>query len=784
MTTRRLGSAGKERPHEAVGPSHVVRLLAMGTVLAIASCQTTQCQQGGGPPSQPTPQLQFIQTISAGGALVESYRFDSVRRVPIPDSYSALGIPANTNVLVDHRNHRIFQISVPTGAGTSNVRAFELQPLSGLVRQTGTSTITGELIALHPGGRFLVTREPPGTADPTHSQLHARSIATGFQLSAPVTTSGPPNAKLIFSPDGTKAYMVSGSVRRNATSLLGQVDLTRCAVDANTGAIGACDTPGVTLNMQPIPATCPGGVPCVDNGYEAESLALDPQMRLLYFTAVASIARGGSISFFRETWAVRLDATGALQTAAQRLPRTGELFPDPHGLHLFLATVNKLESWAIDPASLQLADAQGASGLGEPPRIFQGPLSVDCDERGVACAVFGADRLQLFLWDAATSKYVLDTTPLPGARDNTDVWLVSGNDPVRIWPQHLVVGSRDQPRMDGILFDLLGAVQNRETQTLAVAGREDQPVETISRDANGLVCVAQIANPLGNTGPWAQAFYLNSNGSFSRSAPLPTSGGQVAIVPDPGNNGVFELLGNQRLAFSDRGDCSGGGSVLGVLFSGLAPRHLALDPLARRAYVIRQIGGELSTIPVNRFGAAAGALQPFGTVSSVPILPLGLNMVSDMKIDERGERLFITMGNRDELYIVDIDENGVPQLPARVLATGDWPGAVAISADNRNLYVYNVLDRTISRYGAAPGFAPMGTTALPTLTPPAVPAVQSSTSHYGFEVAVTGQLLYVADHDADQVQFWGINDTDGSLTLRTSLPVPHPGALYAFDRRF
>jgi 6-phosphogluconolactonase (cycloisomerase 2 family) len=775
-----------ERAELAVGPSRIVRLLGMAAVLAVASCQTTQCQQGGGSPSQATPQLQFVQTLSSGGALVESYRFDSVRRVPIPDSYSALGVVPGAKVVADHRNHRVLQVATPTGAGTSSVRAFELQPLSGLITSAGVFTINGELIALHPSGRFLVTREPGGTADPTHSQLHVRSITAGgsvFTIGAPVTTPAPPNARLIFSNDGATVYIVSGAVRRNATSLLGQVDLTKCPFDATTGAIGACDTPAVTINMQSIATTCPGGVPCVDSGYEAESLALDPQMRLLYFTAVASIARGGSITFFRETWAVRVNSNGSLPGPAQRLPRSGALFAEPHGLHLLVGTDTKLESWAIDAASLQLTDAMGGSGLGEPQRLLQGPLSVDCDQRGVACAIFGADRLQLFLWDPATLKYVRDTTPLPGASDNLDVWVVSGDDPIRIWPQNLVVGSRDQPRVDAINFDLLGAIQSRFTQSLSVQGREDQPVETIGPSSETRICVAQIPNPLSNVSAWAQSFYLSSTGTLSRADPLPTNGGQVATALDPGRRGVYELADNERLTLSNRTDCSGSSGILGASVTGLRPRNFVLDPLGRRAYVITQFGGRVTTIPLDRFRAAAG-LQPFLAGSEVQVVPVGLNLVSDMKIDERGERLFITVGSRDELYIVDLDADGVPQVPPRVLSTGDWPGAVAISRDSKNLYVYNVIDRTISHFGAAPAFADMGTTPLPALSPPAVAGVHSSTPHYGFEVASTGQLLYVADYDADQVQFWGISDTDGSLTLRSSVPMPHPGALYAFDRRF
>jgi 6-phosphogluconolactonase (cycloisomerase 2 family) len=118
----------------------------------------------------------------------------------------------------------------------------------------------------------------------------------------------------------------------------------------------------------------------------------------------------------------------------------------------------------------------------------------------------------------------------------------------------------------------------------------------------------------------------------------------------------------------------------------------------------------------------------------------------------------------------------------QVRSTGQWPAAVTISPDNRNLYVLNATGRSISRFGAAPGFAGTGTTPLPSIT--GTPQAASTEPRFGFEIASTGQLLYVSDYDADQFQFWGINETDGSLTLRTPVAMPGAGRIHAVNRRF
>jgi 6-phosphogluconolactonase (cycloisomerase 2 family) len=328
---------------------------------------------------------------------------------------------------------------------------------------------------------------------------------------------------------------------------------------------------------------------------------------------------------------------------------------------------------------------------------------------------------------------------------------------------------------------LLGAVQFRSTQSLVFPGRTVQTVETISQDRLGALCVAQRPNPISNDQPIAQRFLLGSGGVLARSPALPTAGGQTAIARDPGRNGNYEAVaGGVRL--STESDCNGFTSIVAPV-PGVTWHLLAVDPLGRHVYVMSYIDARLTVLHVNRMAAAAGVARPFGTATTVStVTPTGLLMVSDLAIDERGERLFATVANRDQLLIMNLDANGMPVLPAQVVNTGQWPAAVAISPDNRNLYVLNATGRSISRFAAAPGFAATGTTPLPTIT--GLPQAASSKPRFGFEVARTGQLLYVSDYDADTVQFWGISEPDGSLTLRTSVPMPGAGRIHAVDRRF
>jgi 6-phosphogluconolactonase (cycloisomerase 2 family) len=749
--------------------------------LVLVSCQTSQCQHTPGTPGSTLPavHVHFIQALSASGNLVESYRFDPVRKVPIPDSYSVLPTTVARR-FVDRRHQRVFHINGPGISPLVTATPYEMEPMTGLLRQSATFTIDGDIVAAHPNGSLLFTREAPDAMDPTHSRVHARQL-TGPPLAAgpAVTSLLPANASFIFSTDGAHAYVVNGSVRERPQGVTGEIFLTRCDFDIAARTFGACDTP-MSIDVQAFRGPCTGNFSCERKGYDAESLAIDPQMRLLYVTAVASIAHGGSISFNRETVAVQIGADRRLvATSTQRLPNAGAVVAEPHGKFLLVATESKLESWAIDEFTLSLSNTAGASGLGEPARTFRGPMSMDCDEGGTACAVFSSVGLQLFLWNPTTSTFAANGTPMPAGVDNVDVWLATGPNPLRVWPQDVLVGSSNEPRVDLVRFDLLGAVQNRNTLDLRVSGWPMDSVGAISPLRGGNLCVALSQDPTSNSDAFSQQV-LVSGTSMTKATGTPRSGGQRAFAREPSGSGRYELIVGVMLSAAN--DCSGSNTF--TLPVPGTPRHLAVDPLGRRLYVMSFIDGRVTVLPINRNQSAGGAARPFGTPTTVTVAPPGSGLlnISDFRIDERGERLFATIGNRDQLLIIDLDANGIPQLPAQVRNTGRWPAAVAISPDNRNLYVLNVSGRSIDRFGAAPGFVATGSTPLPAFAnTPQLPATQPRA---GLEVAATGQLLYVSDHDRNEFQLWGISDTDGSLNLRTSVPMPGSGRILAIDRRF
>lgn len=749
--------------------------------LVLVSCQTSQCQHTPGAPGSTLPavHVHFIQALSASGNLVESYRFDPVRKVPIPDSYSVLPTTLARR-FVDRRHQRVFHINGPGISPVVTATPYEMEPMTGLLRQSATFTIDGDIVAAHPNGSLLFTREAPDAMDPTHSRVHARQL-TGPPLAAgpAVISLLPANASFIFSTDGAHAYVVNGSIRELPQGVTGEIILTRCDFDIAARTFGACDTP-MSIDVQAFRGPCTGNFSCERKGYDAESLAIDPQMRLLYVTAVASIAHGGSISFNRETVAVQIGADRKLvATSTQRLPNAGAVVAEPHGKFLLVATESKLESWAIDEFTLNLSNTAGASGLGEPARTFRGPMSMDCDEGGTACAVFSSLGLQLFLWNPTTSTFAANGTPMPVGVDNIDVWLATGPNPLRVWPQDVVVGSADEPRVDLVRFDLLGAVQNRDSLNLSLQGWPMGPVEAISPERGSNICVALAEDPAASSTPFSQQV-LVSGTTLTKARATPITGMQRAFARNPAGNGNFELIGGVLLSTAT--DCSGSNRIA-VAVPG-APRHIAVDPLGRRLYVMSFIDGRLTVLPIDRLRAGTGAMNPFGSPNTVSVAPAGSGLIniSDFEIDERGKRLFATILNRDQLLIIDLDDNGTPILPAQVRSTGRSPAAVAISRDNRNLYVLNFSDHSISRFGAAPGFASTGTTPLPAVS--GIPAMPAQEPRAGLEVAITGQLLYVSDYYKGEFQIWGISDTDGSLTLRSSVPKPGPGRIQSIDRRF
>jgi len=125
------------------------------------------------------------------------------------------------------------------------------------------------------------------------------------------------------------------------------------------------------------------------------------------------------------------------------------------------------------------------------------------------------------------------------------------------------------------------------------------------------------------------------------------------------------------------------------------PRHLAFDPVvAGRLYIVNELH---STLTAAAFDAAAGALTPAETVSTLPADADVANHPSAVVVSPDGRFVYVANRFHDSVAVFA----AAPRL--RLLATypcgGDFPRDAALTPDGTRLYVAN------ERSGAVVGFA-------------------------------------------------------------------------------
>jgi 6-phosphogluconolactonase len=87
---------------------------------------------------------------------------------------------------------------------------------------------------------------------------------------------------------------------------------------------------------------------------------------------------------------------------------------------------------------------------------------------------------------------------------------------------------------------------------------------------------------------------------------------------------------------------------------GAGPRHFALHPNGKFAYVIAEMG---HTVTASSYDPAAGALQPLQTVSTLPKDFEGRNDDAEIRVHPSGKFLYASNRGDDSIAIYAIDKS-------------------------------------------------------------------------------------------------------------------------------
>lgn len=127
--------------------------------------------------------------------------------------------------------------------------------------------------------------------------------------------------------------------------------------------------------------------------------------------------------------------------------------------------------------------------------------------------------------------------------------------------------------------------------------------------------------------------------------------------------------------------------------AGVGPRHFALRPDGKFAYVIAEMG---RTVTVLSNDAANGKLQPVQTVSTLPANFKGRNDDAEIEIDPAGKFLYASNRGDDSIAIYAIDQKkGTLTQTAIVPTGGKEPRSFEIDPTGKFLFAANQKSDTI-----------------------------------------------------------------------------------------
>lgn len=237
------------------------------------------------------------------------------------------------------------------------------------------------------------------------------------------------------------------------------------------------------------------------------------------------------------------------------------------------------------------------------------------------------------------------------------------------------------------------------------------------------------------------AYSINTtNGNLT---PVPGSpfltGAEFSIVMHPSGKFLIAVTGSALVVYTIN-------PATGVLtstqtVSGDSPISAAIDPKGLFLFAANVNSNTVSAFTINQ---NSGIITP---VVGSPF-PSGRNPQS-VVVEHQGKFLYVPNGNDASVsaYAINSTTGTLTEIVGSPFATGSVP--VAAVSKNSFLYVGNSADKTVSQYSLDPT-----TGALTQIAPP---FSTGTSGPLGLTVSPDEPLLYVADHDSDEVIVLGMS---------------------------
>lgn len=133
---------------------------------------------------------------------------------------------------------------------------------------------------------------------------------------------------------------------------------------------------------------------------------------------------------------------------------------------------------------------------------------------------------------------------------------------------------------------------------------------------------------------------------------------------------------------------------------GAGPRHAALHPNGRRAYVVNELD---STVTAYRLDSESGALTPFQVLSALPDTFTGNSRTAGIAIDRTGRCLYVSNRGHDSIALFHIEtESGRLGFGGAFDSGGKTPRFFTLSPDGQALYALNEDSDLIVAYSVDP----------------------------------------------------------------------------------
>lgn len=625
---------------------------------------------------------------------------------------------------------------VPTVSGA--VTGFSIDPAlpAGLVLDPLLGTVAGAPLAPIAPTAFTVTASGPGGSSTSELTLEVSASFTAPRAALALSFDPPrlahwrvdaadgalvPGTSLAVAPQPFRAALHPASEFLYVAHLAGTLSTYR--LDRDTGEPTATGA----LNLGP----------------DLVDVEVHPSGRFLY---AASLGTGRLLVFAIDP------ATGALTPVGAPFPAPGvtDIAISPDGTRLYGAAAGSqlVAGLSLDGTTGLVSGLINFLSVSKPYRVALHPGG-----QWLVAARFGDSQLETFAVDGASGELSF-AAAIPVATNPIDLSFDTAGDVLR-------VASFGARRLVSLRFDA-GAGSLTQEQSLLLDGRPAGVVELDAAQSSALVPLfdrAQVARLATSAIGFDPPSSLEVAGAVGTSlAPVHTlvvrAAGGATLVPGP----IYAVAQTDGLLHSLDVPTVGAGiaPLAAPVFAGNGPSALDLDATGETLAVASQLSSEV---------------RAFQVTDDTP--------TSDAKPSPTGFLTRDVANTRDGALVLVVTSLGLESfrregdllLPVDSASAGDSPSALALSVDERFVYVANRGSGTLSafRLDAVGGLSPV-------VGSPFVLGLASEPR--ALAVAPDGRTLYVALEALNQIRSFAIEPQTGSLTSGPSaFTTPSPRGL-------